>query len=213
MFKWLSSLGQARSREADTRPRGQSPAGRMSLAEARAISHRYFALHEQIQAAQRARDYPQVGRLSRQTYQLLPDFVAACRREHGRWDIQSSVAVHTGGTILAVLQDEDGVRLLQQTLAAVEDLTPWRPVGDSAANDLKLVARIMGVVVAHPGVLQTALRDHLSDADGRRLATLAMWLEKAGRINRARSGKTWELSAVARNDGAAQDATAEPRPL
>lgn len=97
-----------------------------------------------------------------------------------------------------MLQDEDGVRLLQQTLAAVDDLEPWRPVGDSAATDLKLVGRILGVVVAHPGVLQSALRDHLPDADGRRLATLATWLEKAGRINRVRSGKTWELSAVAR---------------
>lgn len=104
----------------------------------------------------------------------------------------------TGGTILAVLQDEDGVRLLQQTLAVVDELEPWLPVGDSAANDLKLVARIMGVVVTHPGVLQTALRDHLPDADGRRLATLTTWLEKAGRMNRARSGKTWELSAVVR---------------
>lgn len=88
--------------------------------------------------------------------------------------------------------------IVQQTLAAVDELEPWRPVGDSAATDLKLVERILGVVVAHPGVLQSALRDHLPDADGRRLATLATWLEKAGRINRARSGKTWELSAVAR---------------
>jgi len=196
MFKWLSSLGQARSRDADTPLRGQSTASRMSLAEARAVSERYFALHEQIQSAQKARDYPQVARLARQTYQLLPGFVAACKREYGRWDIQSSVAVHTGGTILAVLQDEDGVRLLQQTLAAVEDLKPWRPVGESAATDLKLVGRIMGVVVEHRGVLQTALRDHLPDADGRRLATLATWLEKARRICRVRTGKTYALTTT-----------------
>ena len=168
----------------------------MTLAEAKAVSARYFSLHEQIQAAQKTRDYARVATLSRQTYELLPDFVAACKREYGRWDIQSSVAVHTGGTILAVLQDEDGVRLLQQTLAAVEDLEPWRPTGDSAASDLALVARIMEVVAAHPGVLQAALRDHLPAADGRRLAALAAWLEKAGRIRRVRAGKSYELTTI-----------------
>jgi len=168
----------------------------MSLAEAKAVSRRYFALHEQIQAAQKARNYSTVANLSRQTYQLLPDFVAACKREYGRWDIQSSIAVHTGGTILAVLQDEDGVRLLQQTLAAVDDLESWRPTGDSAANDLELVSRIMAVVTAHPRVLQVALRDHVPDADGRRLATLVAWLEKARRVRRVRAGKSYELTAV-----------------
>lgn len=196
MFKWLTRLGERGSQDTVPGPEPRVRAGRMSLAEAKAVSQRYFALHEQIQAAQKARDYPQVARLARQTYQLLPGFVAACKREYGRWDIQSSVAVHMGGTILAVLQDEDGVRLLQQTLAAVEDLKPWRPVGDAAANDLTLVARIMGVVVAHPGVLQTALRDRLPDAEGRRLATLTTWLEKARRIRRVRTGKSYALTTT-----------------
>jgi len=99
----------------------------MSLAEAKAVSKRYFALHEQIQAAQKARDYLGVARLARQTYQLLPDFVEACKREYGRWDIQSSVAVHTGGTILAVLQDEDGVAFSSR---------PWRPLMISSPGAL-----------------------------------------------------------------------------
>lgn len=196
MLKWLTRLGQRSSGELTAPPEPRVSAGRMSLAEAKAVSKRYFALHEQIQAAQKARDYLRVAGLARQTYQLLPDFVEACKREYGRWDIQSSVAVHTGGTILAVLQDEDGVRLLQQTLAAVDDLESWRSTGDSVANDLELVTRIMAVVAAHPGVLQAALRDHLPDTDGRRLATLATWLEKVSRIRRVRAGKSYELTTM-----------------
>lgn len=94
MFKWLTQLGERGSQEVVPAPEPRVPAGRLSLAGAKAVSQRYFALHEQIQTAQKARDYPQVARLARQTYQLLPGFVAACKREYGRWDIQSSVAVH-----------------------------------------------------------------------------------------------------------------------
>jgi hypothetical protein len=139
MFKWLTRLGQRSSQKVAPSPELRIPAGRMSLAEAKAVSQRYFALHEQIQAAQKARDYPQVARLARQTYQLLPGFVAAWKREYGRWDIQSSVAAHTGGTILAVLRDHDGIALLQRTLASVEELAPWSAVGDAAVADLQLV--------------------------------------------------------------------------
>lgn len=196
MLKWLTGLGKRSARDLGSPPAPRVSTGRMSIAEAKAVSHRYFALHEQIQAAQKARDYLRVAGLARQTYQLLPEFVEACKREYGRWDIRSSVAVHTGGTILAVLQDEDGVRLLQQTLAAVDDLKSWRPTGDSAASDLALVSRIMAVVAAHPRVNQAALRDHLPDADRRRLATLAAWLEKAGRMRRVRAGKSYELTTL-----------------
>lgn len=198
MLKWLTGLGKSSARDLGSPPAPRVSTGRMSIAEAQSVSQQYFALHEQIQAAQKKRDYSTVASLSRQTYELLPDFVAACKREYGRWDIRSSVAVHTGGTIMAVLQDEEGVRLLQQTLATVDELDPWRSVGESAAEDMRLVGRMMTVVSEHPGILQSALRDHLPDADTRRLATLATWLEKAGRVRRVRSGKTWELSAVTR---------------
>lgn len=196
MLKWLIGLGKGGARAPIGPPEPRVSAGRMPLAEAKAVSQRYFALHEQIQAAHRARDYSKVASLSRQTYELLPTFVAACKREYGRWDIQSSVAVHTGGTVIAVLQDEDGVRLLQKALSTVDELEPWRPVGETAAVDLRLVGRIMTVVSEHPDVLQSALRDRLPDADARRLATLAAWLEKAGRIRRVRAGKSYELTAM-----------------
>lgn len=165
----------------------------MSLAQAKDCSQRYFALHEQIQSAHKARDYRQVARLARHTYDLLPMFVAACKREYGQWDIQSSLAVHTGGTVLAVLQDEEGVRLLQRTLESVDELKSWRPVGEAAAADLRLVSRILAVVTTAPGVRQSDLRKQLPDADGRRIAVLTSWLEKAGRIRQVRSGKDYEL--------------------
>jgi hypothetical protein len=102
--------------------------------------------------------------------------------------------VHTGGTILAVLEEEERLRLLQETLAQVRDLEPWRPVGEAAGKDLHLVRQIIAVVAAKPGVLQRDLGDHLPDTDRRRLAILAGWLEKAGRIRRVRTGSSYALT-------------------
>ncbi|MCC6165100.1 MAG: hypothetical protein IT182_17280 [Acidobacteria bacterium] len=196
MLKRLTGLGKRSARDLEAPPEPRVSGGRMSLAEAKAVSQRYFGLHEHIQAAHRARDYSKVASLSRQTYALLPAFVAAWKREYGRWDIQSSVAVHTGGTIVAVLQDEDGVRLLQKTMSTVDELELWRPVGEAAAADLRPVGQIMAVVSEHPDVLRSALRDRLPDADVPRLETLAAWLEKTGRIRRVRVGKSYELTAM-----------------
>lgn len=197
MFKWLTRRSRApESSQAPQDRKLHAPAARMSLAEAKSHSQRYFSLHERIQSAHKARDYREVARLARQTYDLLPMFVAAWKREYGRWDIQTSLAVHTGGTVLAVLQDEEGIQQLLRTLAAVNDLKPWRPVGDAAAADLKLVSRILGVVAAAPGLHQADLRKQLLDADGRRVAALTAWLEKAGRLRRVRKGRDYELSVV-----------------
>jgi hypothetical protein len=165
----------------------------MSLAAAKNPSQRYFSLHERIQSAHKARDYREVGRLARQTYDLLPTFVAAWKKEYGRWDIQTSLAVHTGGTVLAVLEDREGIQQLQRTLASVEDLKSWRPVGDAAAADLDLVTRIIRIVKATPGIRQSDVRKQLRDADGRRVSALASWLEKAGRLSRVRHGKDYAL--------------------
>lgn len=98
--------------------------------------------------------------------------------------------------MLAVLQDEEGIQQLERTLAAGNDLKPWRPVGDAAAADLRLVSRIFGVVAAPPGVRQTDLRKQLLDADGRRVGALTAWLEKAGRLRRVRNRRDCELSVV-----------------
>jgi hypothetical protein len=68
--------------------------------------------------------------------------------------------------------------------------------GRISAEDLKLVGQIMAVVLTHRSVLQASLRDHVPDADRRRVATLVTWLEKAGRIRRVRSGKSYELTPL-----------------
>jgi hypothetical protein len=195
MFKWLTRRRPAH--QSSPAPKEQTPhvpAARASVAGAKNDSERYFALHERIQMAHKTRDYREVARLARQTYDLLPTFVMAWKREYGRWDIQTCVAVHTGGTVLAVLEDEQGVEHLQRTLAAVDELRPWRPVGDAAAADLAIVRRLLPLVATRPGIRQTELRKLLPDADGRRVATLASWLEKAGRLHRLRNGKDYELS-------------------
>jgi len=57
MFKWLTRLGQRSSQEVAPPPEPRVPTERMSLAEAKAVSQRYVALHEQIQSARKTRDY------------------------------------------------------------------------------------------------------------------------------------------------------------
>lgn len=160
----------------------------------------YFDLHAKIQTAQRVRDYPATIAHARRTYSLLPAFVEAWKREYGRFDINSSVAVHTGSTLMAVMSDGRGVEELRLMLTQIPELRKWMDAAESAKTDLDTVETILECVNHNPGVLQRDLKNHISNKDGRRIATLVEWLEKAGRIKRERQGQTHRLSAPGPQD-------------
>ena len=153
----------------------------------------YFDLHAKIEAAQRVRDYRAAIAHARKTYSLLPAFVEAWKREYGRFDINTSVAVHTGSTLMAVMSDRQGIEELRLMLAKIPELRKWMDTADSARTDLDTVEAILECVTHTPGVMQRDLKDSIPNKDGRRIATLADWLEKAGRLKRQRQNQTYRL--------------------
>ncbi len=65
--------------------------------------NRYFELSGEIEAGKRDRDYPRAIRAARATYEILPAVVRQWKREYGRFDINTSHAVHSAPKLMAVI--------------------------------------------------------------------------------------------------------------
>ncbi len=158
------------------------------------VADRYFELSAAIERAKANRDYRAAIAAARETYPLLADFVRHLKREYGRFDITTSHAVHTASTLMAVLEDRAGIRELRAALEPVSELRQWLGAADQAERDLELAARIVTAVQREPGLLQAELKERIGAEDGRRLALLSGWLEKAGRLRRVKKGSSHQLS-------------------
>ena len=60
-------------------------------------------------------------------------------------------------------------------------------------HDLRLFKMILDVVTKHPNCLQTEVKGLVGEQDGRRVANLISYFERAGRIIRIRKERTYEL--------------------
>lgn len=150
---------------------------------------RYFELSVAIEQHKSDGNFAAAIAAARQTYGLLADFVrdtpdAAMLRSH---------AVHTAPTLMAVVEDREGITDLRRTLERIPELRGWLEWADAAENDLRLVQAIMKEVTAAPGLIQTTLKSRLGLAEGHRIGQLASWLEKGKRIRRVRKGSSYQL--------------------
>lgn len=159
--------------------------------------NRYFELSIAIIEGKRDHDYARAIRAARATYEILPAVVRQWKREYGRFDINTSHAVHTAPELMAAMEDRDGIRELRAVLESVKDLRDWLPSAERAEADVEVVPQIMALVRADPGILQSTLKTRIpSDAasePGTRASNLAAWLEKAGRIQRVKKGSSYQL--------------------
>jgi hypothetical protein len=154
----------------------------------------YFEVMGQLQEAISKRDYTRAADLARKNMRQVSAFVSGWKRESGKFDIASIPALEHGGTMLALAGDTDGLRQMRSLVTATRELAPWISVVDQHDEDLLLFAAVLHAVAAQPGCLQTSIRTLVGAADGRRLGTLISWLEKAGKIRRAKSGSTYSLT-------------------
>ncbi len=164
------------------------------------VLDRYFELSAVIERGKADQDYRSAIAAARETYAIMSQFVRECQREYGRFDIRTSHAVHTAPTLMAVLEDREGIRELRAALEGVPELRDWLPSAERAEADIELVVGIMGVVHREPGLAQSGLKAHLGAADGRRVSQLAAWLEKAGRIRRVKKGSSHQLYPTVATD-------------
>jgi hypothetical protein len=96
-----------------------------SVASGSSVLDEYFKLSGVIESAKSAGDFSAAIRATRDTFPLMPAVVAQMKKEYGAFDIATSHAVHTGGTLMAVMEDSIGIRELRETLSSTVDLRKW----------------------------------------------------------------------------------------
>ncbi|MGQ3307667.1 MAG: J domain-containing protein [Brevundimonas sp.] len=153
----------------------------------------YFAAMASQQTAMRANDFSEAAAFALEGLRLLPGFVAETADTFGRFDIGSIPCLEEGGRMFALTGDAMAQAELARVVRQTPDLAPWLPLLDRLEHEQALVPRILETVGAHPGCLQTDLKTLLDEPDGRLIATLVSFLERAGRIARIREGRSYAL--------------------
>ena len=146
-----------------------------------------------MQAAISNNDFEDAARLIRLNLRYIPDWVKETCRQYGSLEVSTIPALQQGGTILALVSDEDGLAQMRDIVASTVELEPWAENVERHQDDLRLFKMILDAVTKHPNCLQTEVKGLVGEEDGRRIATLISYLERAGRIIRIRKGRTYEL--------------------
>lgn len=157
------------------------------------ISDRYFDSMSQMQAAISQRDYESAAEFVRENLRCIPEWVKETVKDYGSLHVSSMPALQQGGTILALLNDQEGIDRMSKVVASVPELEPWAEKVEGHRQDRRLFESIQEVVAARPNCRQTEVKGLIGERDGRRVARLISYLEKAGRIVRVKAGRTYRL--------------------
>lgn len=178
----------------DTEPARSFQGGARSKAsDATDDSRGYFELLGKLQSALSGHDYRLAARLTRESLQQLPALVRQTKGEYGAFDIQSIPALQHGGTAMALVGDRDGLRQMREVVESTPELRQWMATVRTHEKDMMLFDAILEAVAENPGCLQTSVKDLVSEEDGRRVANLISWLEKAGKLARRKEGRSYSL--------------------
>ena len=162
-------------------------------ARSRIATTRYFELMGPLQGAISAGSYDEAARIVGETLDVVERWLQEDVGEYGRFLVSSIPVFEKGGRVLAYLGRD---RELARMLTIVErhaEFAPWQEMVAEHRADQVRFARILEIVARQPGTLQTDMKDLLGEDHGGHVATLIAFLEKAGRINRQRSGKSYKL--------------------
>lgn len=154
---------------------------------------RYFSTMHAMQEAISAQNYARGAALAKENVSLIPSFVQSTMREHKRFDIRSIPGLEAGGTMLALAGDHSGIEEMKRVTQSLPQLSPWTSAIDEHLHDMALFEAIEGAIRENPGCLQPSVKKLVGVTDGRRVATLIAWLEKADRVTRRKKGSTYEL--------------------
>ena len=180
----------------DHRQRGDNEetlAHRWPVSRSTGASDRYFESMSQMQAALSKRDYGTAAELVRENLRWIPEWVKETVQDYGSFDISSIPALQQGGTILALLNDKEGLNRMSEIVASVAELDPWAEKVERHRHDRRLFESIQELVATRPNCPQTEVKGLIGEQDGHRVARLISYLEKAGRIVRVKSGRTYRL--------------------
>lgn len=153
----------------------------------------YFDTMARMQAAIRARKYADAADCARRNLDEISSFVRSSIFETGALSVSSIPVLRHGGTMLALAGDVDALVKMKKLVESTPELACWRNVVDAHLQDLQLLQSITAIVEEQPGIRQTKMKEAIGESNGRRVATLIAWLEKAGRIERVKSTRTYVL--------------------
>lgn len=150
-----------------------------------------------MQGAISSGNYDAAAQFIRQNLIQIPAWVREMLTQHGSFNISSIPVLQDGGKVLAFLRDDDGLAKMQQVVDGTAALAPWREMMVLHAVDRRLFEAILTAIDANPGCLQTDLKSLLGEVDGHRIGVLVSFLERAGKIVRIKSGRSFKLMPAA----------------
>ncbi len=166
-------------------------------------SDSYFRTMSQMRDTISRHEYDRAARLVRENLGQVPGFLQKLRQDSGSSETPLIPALKQGGTILALMGDDSGLAEMERMVASLPELQPWVSVVEGHLQDLKLFKSIVQAVAANPdGCLQTEVKQFVAAVNGRHLAKLIAYLEKAGIVSRIREGRTHRLMLTASRDAA-----------
>ena len=157
-------------------------------------SDAYYETMGLIVNAISSRDYEHAAGLVNQNLNYIPGWVQETRSEFGAFDIGSIPALEQGGTVLALAGDEAGISRMRELVSSLPPLERWTEKVQRHEEDLILFNSILEAVESHPNCLQPEIKGLVGVSDGRRVANLLSYLEKAGKIVRKREGRTYRIT-------------------
>lgn len=150
----------------------------------------YFNTLGKMEEAISKHEYGRAARLARENLRQLPAADRFLKHEYGALDIYFPV-LHVGGTVLALVGDDDGLSEMRTLITSNHNFEPWADIVKQHEESRVLFAAILEAVQQNPGCRQTDLKSLVGAKDGHRVSTLIGWLEKAGKITREKQEKTY----------------------
>ena len=166
---------------------------RLPGAEPRNAGDAYFDAMHRLEAALDRRDYAGAAPHVHESLKWLPGWVRELRAERRRFDVQVIHALERGGTALALIGDREGLAEMRRVVESEPELEPWLKRVRQHEIAARIVPQIEDLARTRPVCLQSEMKGLLGVDDGPLVGRLIQYLEKAGRIARVRTGRTWRL--------------------
>ncbi len=192
-INWLFGSSASRDELPPQTSTGEPVVERAPRSSQHRFSDAYFDTMSRMQTAVSQRNFEEAGQLVRRNLDYISGWVKETCRENGSFDIRMIPALQQGGTVLALLGDDQGLDRMREIVSSAPELQPWVEKVGQHQEDRRLFQAILEAVTTHPSCLQTEVKDLVDETDGHRVANLISYLEKSGKIVRIRSGRTYRL--------------------
>jgi len=198
MFNFIKKLLGISNDTHDSSPLTLSE--QLLTSESHSNTDKYFEILAKLQEAISKREYKAAASLTIKSLNQIPALIKSEKQKYGSFDITSIPALEHGGTILALLGMKNELIKMKDLVYSTPALEPWRTTINKHLEDISFFTHILEVIAENPNCQQTDVKKLIGYNDGRRVANLLSWLDKAGKIVRTKKGKTYTLTLPDKNN-------------